>query len=75
MITLDCVGLLCPVPIHLTARKFSHAPVGTLVTVICDDETITQDMPSWCGLTGHIIVEYRKEGGNHCYIVQKQLKT
>ena len=71
MITLDCVGLLCPVPIHLTAQRLARAPAGTLLTVICDDETITQDLPSWCGLTGHIIVEYRQDGACHQYIVRK----
>ena len=74
-ITLDCIGLLCPAPIHLTAQRLARLPVGALLEIVCDDAVITQDLPSWCGLTGHMIVEYRKEGSNHRYIVQKQLKT
>ena len=71
MLTLDCVGLLCPAPIHLTARKLAGVPAGTRLAIICDDEVITQDLPSWCRLTGHVIVAYRREGARHQYIVQK----
>ena len=72
MLTLDCVGLLCPVPIYLAAQKLASAPAGTLLEVVCDDETITQDLPSWCRLTGHSIVEYQQRGNCHRYIVKKQ---
>ena len=71
MMRLDCVGLLCPAPIHLTARKLAQLPAGTRLEIICDDEVITQDMPSWCQLTGHVIVEYRRAGTCHHYVVRK----
>ena len=70
-IVLDCTGLLCPVPIHLTARKLEQLPVGGCVEVVCDDEAITQDLPSWCRLTGHAIVGHRQDGGAHHYVVRK----
>ena len=71
MLTLDCVGLLCPVPIYLTARKLAGLPAGTLLEVLCDDDVITQDLPSWCREIGHAIVEHRQEGALHRYVVRK----
>ncbi len=70
--TLDCLGLLCPVPIYLTARKLATLPVGALLEVIADDEVITQDLPSWCRLTGHRIVEHRVADGCHRYVIRKR---
>ena len=72
MITLDCIGLLCPAPIHLAARQLERAPPGALLEIVCDDPTITQDLPSWCRLTGHTIVDYRRIGECHRYVVRKQ---
>ena len=69
---LDCLGLLCPVPIHLTAQRLARAPVGAQLEVVCDDETITHDLPSWCRLTGHTIVAYHRDGTCHYYIVRKE---
>ena len=71
MLQLDCMGLLCPVPIYLTARKLAAVPAGTTLELVCDDEAITQDLPSWCRLTGHTIVSSRHEGATHWYVVRK----
>ena len=69
---LDCVGLLCPVPIHLLARRLTALPTGAQVEVRCDDPTITDDLPSWSRATGHAIVAHRIDGDCHCYVVEKR---
>lgn len=68
---LDCVGLLCPVPVYLMARKLATLPAGAEVEILCDDPTITQDLPSWCRLTGQTIVAHRQEDAVHRYVVSK----
>ncbi|BCA52988.1 preprotein translocase subunit TatC [Nitrospira sp. KM1] len=55
-VTLDTLGLLCPMPIILTARKIKELAVGQVLEVVSDDEGIKRDMPAWCQTTGHELV-------------------
>ncbi len=50
--TLDCYGLLCPMPIIQTARKLKELEVGQVLEVLSTDAGIKADMPAWCRMTG-----------------------
>ncbi len=50
--TLDCFGLLCPMPIIQTAQKIKEMNVGEVLEVVSTDEGIKEDMPAWCRQTG-----------------------
>ncbi len=50
--TLDCYGLLCPMPIIQTARKIKQMKIGEVLEVLSTDKGILEDMPSWCRQTG-----------------------
>ncbi|OGD16982.1 MAG: SirA family protein [Candidatus Aminicenantes bacterium RBG_13_59_9] len=52
-VTLDCFGLLCPVPIIQTAQKMKTLRVGQVLEVISTDRGIEADLPAWCRTTGH----------------------
>ena len=51
--TLDCFGLLCPMPIIKTAEKVKSMKVGQTLEVLATDDGIKTDMPAWCKATGH----------------------
>lgn len=51
--TLDCYGLLCPMPIVQTAAKVKELKIGQVLEVLSTDEGIKEDMPAWCGSTGN----------------------
>lgn len=51
-VSLDCFGLLCPMPIIETAKKLKELKPGQILEVISTDPGIKEDMPSWCRLTG-----------------------
>ena len=51
--TLDCYGLLCPMPIVKTAQKIKELEIGQVLEVISTDEGIGEDMPAWCRATGN----------------------
>jgi len=69
--TLDCVGLLCPVPIYLTAQRLVGLPDGAVLEVLCDDPAITQDLPAWCRKTSQTIVAQEQQGRLYRYWVRK----
>jgi TusA-related sulfurtransferase len=68
-VTLDTLGLLCPMPIIKTSKKIKELVVGQVLEVISDDEGIKQDMPAWCETTGHEFVGLEEDlnGGSVHY--------
>jgi tRNA 2-thiouridine synthesizing protein A len=52
VITLDCRGQRCPLPVIALAKRFAQLPVGTVVRVLADDPAAANDIPAWCRLTG-----------------------
>ena len=51
--TLDCFGLLCPMPIIQTAQKMKEMKEGQVLEVISTDKGIQEDIPAWCNQTGN----------------------
>lgn len=70
-LTLDCFGLLCPVPIIETARKIKEMKVGQVLEVISIDEGIKSDMPSWCKMSGQEFLGFEKDGEVYRVFVRK----
>jgi TusA-related sulfurtransferase len=69
-ITLDALGLLCPIPIIKTAKKFKEMSVGQVLEVLSDDKGIKVDMPNWCKSTGNgfLGIEEYSEGEYKVYV-------
>jgi tRNA 2-thiouridine synthesizing protein A len=62
---LDCRRLLCPLPvIRVQDRAASLAP-GTRLEAVCTDPGALQDIPAWCRINGHQVLELRSEDGEH----------
>lgn len=60
-VTLDTLGLFCPMPIIFTSKKIKELIVGQILEVVSDDEGIKKDMPAWCETTGHELVGLEEE--------------
>jgi tRNA 2-thiouridine synthesizing protein A len=60
--TLDCFGLLCPMPIIQTAKKIKELKVGEVLEVVSTDEGIKDDMPAWCKMTGQEFLGQERDG-------------
>jgi TusA-related sulfurtransferase len=61
--TLDCYGLLCPVPIIQTAKAVKTMKLGEVLEVVSTDKGIKADMPAWCRTTGQEFLGLEEEGG------------
>ena len=71
-VTIDCVGLYCPMPIVHTAKKVKEMPVGQILEVVADDEGIKLDMPNWAKMTGNEFLGIEEEGGRYHVFVKKR---
>ena len=70
-ITVDCVGLYCPMPIVNTAKKIRQMQSGQVLEVVADDEGIKQDMPNWANMTGHEFLGIEEIDGKLHLFVRK----
>lgn len=55
--TLDARNLLCPLPVIRTQNRIKELADGDVLKVICTDPGALQDIPAWCRINGHHVVE------------------
>jgi len=65
--TLNARRLLCPLPVIRTQDKVKQLQVGDQLEVICTDPGVMQDIPTWCRINGHKVLEIMT--GDHEYII------
>ena len=68
---LDCKGLSCPMPILKMAKAIKKMDVGKVLEMQGTDPGSKQDVPAWCGKTGHELLEAEEEEGVYRYFVRK----
>jgi tRNA 2-thiouridine synthesizing protein A len=69
--TLDCKGLMCPMPIVKLAKKMKELKVGTVLEMISDDIGSKEDVPAWCKRTNNQLVDSKEEGGVFYYYIKR----
>lgn len=55
--TLDAKRMLCPMPVIRTQDKIKTLSVGDVLEVVCTDPGALQDVPAWCRINGHEVLE------------------
>ena len=48
MITIDCLGRRCPLPVIELAKRIREVEIGDVVRVLADDPAAGNDIPAWC---------------------------
>lgn len=56
---LDARNLLCPMPVIRTQNLVRTLSPGDTVDVSCTDPGALVDIPAWCRINGHEIIEAR----------------
>lgn len=54
--TLDARNLLCPMPVIRLQEFIKDKSEGEIITVLCTDPGSKHDIPAWCRVHGHKIV-------------------
>ena len=71
IIELDCLGLLCPLPVLKTRKRLQSLEAGDLLLVKTDDPAAVIDMPHYCNESGHELVESREDGAVMIWTLKK----
>ena len=58
--TLDARNLLCPLPVIRTQNLVKTLANGDILKVICTDPGALNDIPAWCRINGHSVLETQK---------------
>ena len=60
---LDCLGMLCPVPVIKAGRAIRVVPAGALLEVLADDPGSELDLQDWCSANRHEFVAQAEAEG------------
>ena len=55
--TLNARRLLCPMPVIRTQDAVKKLAVGEILEIIGTDSGILQDIPAWCRINGHNVLD------------------
>jgi tRNA 2-thiouridine synthesizing protein A len=59
---LDAQNLLCPMPVIRAQDAVAELKAGDILEVVCTDHGALQDIPAWCRINGHKVVDTRDLG-------------
>lgn len=62
---IDCRRLLCPMPVIRVQDKVQTLPPGDELEAVCTDPGVLNDIPAWCRINGHEVLESRTEDGEY----------
>jgi tRNA 2-thiouridine synthesizing protein A len=69
--SIDCFGLMCPMPIVKTSQQIKKMKVGQVLEIVATDKGIKQDMPAWCKTTGNECLGMEEGAGEIKVYVKK----
>jgi TusA-related sulfurtransferase len=63
-VTVDCIGLSCPIPVVRLAGAIAAVEVGGVVELLADDPGARVDVPVWCRLKDQeLLGQHDRQGG------------
>lgn len=69
-VILDCRRLLCPLPVIRVQDRAATMAAGQELEAVCTDPGALHDIPAWCRINGHAVLETRSEGGEHVIVLR-----
>ena len=70
--TLDVRNLLCPMPVIRTQDRVKALNTGDILEVRCTDPGALNDIPAWCRIHGHKVVETKEDATEVVIILSVQ---
>lgn len=68
--TLNARRLLCPLPVIRTQDRVKSMQAGDLLEVVCTDPGVMQDIPAWCRINGHKLLEAKAQDGEYIIVLE-----
>ena len=68
---VDARGQLCPMPVIRMGAVLKDLPAHARVRLLATDPAARSDVPAFCRMRGHDLLEIRDEGEHTAYLVRK----
>ncbi len=69
--TLDCAGLLCPLPVYKAAIVLNRLSQGEVLELITTDPGALEDIPAMAKQRGDKLIEATQEPGRQIFLIEK----
>ena len=60
-IELNARRLLCPLPVIRLQQAIATLSAGDTIKIACTDPGVLHDIPAWCRIHGHHLIETARE--------------
>lgn len=67
---LDARRLLCPMPVIRVQDRVASLAQGDRLEVTATDPGALNDIPAWCRINGHRVLETRREGDDIVILIE-----
>jgi tRNA 2-thiouridine synthesizing protein A len=57
-------------PVIRVQNRVEELEPGTMLEAVCTDPGVLNDIPAWCRINGHEVVETRSEFGEYVVVVE-----
>lgn len=69
--SLDCQGLLCPLPIYKASMAMKELSPGQVLEIVCTDPGSLEDFPAFARQGGHQLLSSREADGRQKFHILK----
>ena len=73
IVELDARRLLCPMPVIRLQDCIGKQAGGTKVRITCTDPGTLNDIPTWCRINGHEVLEQEQQENEYIFLVLKNI--
>ncbi|MDK3018514.1 sulfurtransferase TusA family protein [Pseudodonghicola flavimaris] len=70
-VTVDAIGLLCPLPVLRARKRLQALAPGTLLRLLASDPAAVIDVPHFCHEAGHGFLGSEACGDHQIYLIRK----
>ncbi len=68
--TLDARRILCPLPVIRTQDRVAELAPGDVLEVRATDPGALNDIPAWCRINGHRVLEAGERDGEVVVVIE-----
>lgn len=69
-VVLDARGLLCPMPVIRVQDRVRELEPGTVLQALGTDPGILNDIPAWCRVNGHRVLQTYSDGDDYTVVLE-----
>ena len=71
IVEIDARRLFCPLPVIKLQNCIAQQAPGTRVRIVATDPGSRNDIPAWCRISGHEVLEVDEQETEFVFLVQK----